>query len=348
MGPRMRSSSVPDEEVNPAQRIPLIVINLVLMISSALILAICMYSLYERWNEIHWIKSSVVVSFIINLEIPFLTASLYTFFAATTGFVGAIRENTTLLLWYTYSLCVLQLLVLAFAIFIFVGPLLTRKSIEGIVSIEFVQNYRDNDDFRALIDYIQKTFECCGVTDQTFRDWNSNIYFNCSNTNPSFERCNVPASCCKTDDEENAADPMVPTAGQRYCARNVLSMNEQDAWHHVYTRSCPSAMISKARADSMYIILACAIIIVALILMANLADTVRVQIEELSRLYENYYKDIRQSLRRKMARRKSLDKAARRRRSVDLSMASEDDDVGDQDLGSFITEGMTSVNKSQL
>lgn len=37
-------------------------------------------------------------------------------------------------------------------------------------------------------------FQCCGV--ESYKDWSRNIYFLCSDTNPSVEACGVPFSCC--------------------------------------------------------------------------------------------------------------------------------------------------------
>lgn len=37
-------------------------------------------------------------------------------------------------------------------------------------------------------------FKCCGWNNYT--DWSWNLYFNCTQENPSYERCAVPYSCC--------------------------------------------------------------------------------------------------------------------------------------------------------
>lgn len=37
-------------------------------------------------------------------------------------------------------------------------------------------------------------FQCCGV--ESYKDWSHNVYFKCSDTNPSLEACGVPFSCC--------------------------------------------------------------------------------------------------------------------------------------------------------
>lgn len=40
-------------------------------------------------------------------------------------------------------------------------------------------------------------WECCGAFGP--EDWNLNIYFNCTDTNLSREKCGVPFSCCTKD-----------------------------------------------------------------------------------------------------------------------------------------------------
>lgn len=62
-----------------------------------------------------------------------------------------------------------------------------------------IQSYRDDPDLQNLIDWIQRHWlHCCGVNN--YRNWESNIYFNCSSKLVgSVEACGVPASCCRMD-----------------------------------------------------------------------------------------------------------------------------------------------------
>lgn len=89
-----------------------------------------------------------------------------------------------------------------------------------------IRAYRDDIDLQNLIDFTQEyvsgrrrsyllqgalmggrpltlcssappQWECCGAFGAD--DWNLNIYFNCTDGNPSRERCGVPFSCCTKD-----------------------------------------------------------------------------------------------------------------------------------------------------
>uniref|UniRef100_A0A672N794 Tetraspanin n=1 Tax=Sinocyclocheilus grahami TaxID=75366 RepID=A0A672N794_SINGR len=44
-------------------------------------------------------------------------------------------------------------------------------------------------------------WECCGAFGAD--DWNLNVYFNCTDSNPSREKCGVPFSCCTKDPAED-------------------------------------------------------------------------------------------------------------------------------------------------
>lgn len=83
-----------------------------------------------------------------------------------------------------------------------------------------IRAYRDDIDLQNLIDFTQEyvsgrrraasglagtrplslsppQWECCGAFGAD--DWNLNIYFNCTDGNPSREKCGVPFSCCTKD-----------------------------------------------------------------------------------------------------------------------------------------------------
>jgi tetraspanin-5 len=114
------------------------------------------------------------------------------------GCVGALRENTTLLLFFSFSVGLILFLELATGILLF----LYKDWVKEQAKVQFnnmIVNYREDPDLQNLIDWVQeKWLRCCGVEGP--RDWESNMYFNCSkdsrSKNPT-EACGVPYSCCK-------------------------------------------------------------------------------------------------------------------------------------------------------
>ncbi|CAN8009465.1 unnamed protein product, partial [Ixodes pacificus] len=140
------------------------------------------------------------------------------------------------------------------------------------VSVELVERYRDNADYRQLIDSVQEKFQCCGVTDNGYKDWDHNIYFNCSRFNPSIERCFVPSSCCRPLENEQDLEAVLK---RRFCGRNVLNVSDQEAWPKVYQRNCVNAFVSRIRRNIFVIFGATLVILVALHVLRLMAVSVR-------------------------------------------------------------------------
>ncbi|XP_018107737.1 tetraspanin-17 isoform X2 [Xenopus laevis] len=91
-----------------------------------------------------------------------------------------------------------------------------------------VKAYRDDIDLQNLIDFAQEYWSCCGAHGPN--DWNLNIYFNCTDSNPSRERCGVPFSCCVKDPAED-----VPNTQCGYDVRLKLELEQQS---YIYTKGC--------------------------------------------------------------------------------------------------------------
>ncbi|XP_068025577.1 tetraspanin-33 isoform X2 [Melanerpes formicivorus] len=100
-----------------------------------------------------------------------------------------------------FSICltVVFLLQLAAGVLGFVFSDKARGKVSEIINGAIV-HYRDDLDLQNLIDFGQKEFSCCGGV--SYKDWSQNMYFNCTVTNPSRERCSVPFSCCLQDTNE--------------------------------------------------------------------------------------------------------------------------------------------------
>ncbi|XP_034444206.1 tetraspanin-33b isoform X2 [Hippoglossus hippoglossus] len=102
-------------------------------------------------------------------------------------------DPAVILIVFSFSLTLVFLTQLAIAIMGFFYSDQTRDALGKFVTKAIV-HYRDDLDLQNLMDYIQKEFKCCGWNNYT--DWSWNLYFNCTHTNPSTERCSVPYSCC--------------------------------------------------------------------------------------------------------------------------------------------------------
>ncbi|KAL3863857.1 hypothetical protein ACJMK2_005584 [Sinanodonta woodiana] len=127
-----------------------------------------------------------------------------TFIVAFLGCLGAVRENLILLKIFFYLLSVIFVGELTLGVVIFVLFTVPEARVNLSMTPEKVLRsgiirYMDDDDMKEWMDLIQAEFRCCGIghmSEEGFRDWQINMYFNCSQTNPSRWRCAVPTSCC--------------------------------------------------------------------------------------------------------------------------------------------------------
>uniref|UniRef100_A0A8C9SSQ6 Tetraspanin 17 n=1 Tax=Scleropages formosus TaxID=113540 RepID=A0A8C9SSQ6_SCLFO len=107
-----------------------------------------------------------------------------------------------------------------------------------------VKAYRDDIDLQNLIDFAQEYWLCCGAHGPN--DWNQNIYFNCTELNPSRERCGVPFSCCIKDPAEDVLntqcgyDVRLQGVSEGLCCSASLLFSA--AWHK---EANPSASVGR-------------------------------------------------------------------------------------------------------
>lgn len=114
--------------------------------------------------------------------------------------------------------------------FAFIFPSSLSAFVKERLSKDLITLYREDSNLQNLIDIIQMNFQCCGVSDKGFKDWNFNIYFNCSLSNPSSERCAVPFSCCR----DLSTDLLNIMCG--YNIQNLSSVVEVN--QYIFTRGC--------------------------------------------------------------------------------------------------------------
>ncbi|XP_052009686.1 tetraspanin-5-like isoform X3 [Xyrauchen texanus] len=91
-----------------------------------------------------------------------------------------------------------------------------------------IQAYRDDIDLQNLIDFTQEYWDCCGAFGAD--DWNLNIYFNCTDTNPSREKCGVPFSCCTKDPAEDVINTQ--------CGYDVRAKSDAEQKTYIHVKGC--------------------------------------------------------------------------------------------------------------
>ncbi|XP_006812898.1 tetraspanin-33-like, partial [Saccoglossus kowalevskii] len=121
--------------------------------------------------------------------------------------------------------------------------------------------------------------KCCGGADG-FIDWNNNIYFNCSENNPSRERCGVPYSCCRPVDDGSL---IINTQ----CGYDTTDKSSAEVSDRIYTVGCISQLVKFVNSN-LYLIGGVSLGIAVLqILGIFLARILHTQIDEQKTRFEN-------------------------------------------------------------
>ncbi|XP_039664598.1 tetraspanin-33b isoform X2 [Perca fluviatilis] len=136
-------------------------------------------------------------------------------------------DPAVILIVFSFSLTLVFLTQLAIAVLGFFYSDQTRDALGKFVKKAIV-HYRDDLDLQNLMDYIQKEFKCCGWNNYT--DWSWNLYFNCTDENPSSERCAVPYSCCTPVSGETVINTM--------CGFGIQTQNFLEANKSIYPVGC--------------------------------------------------------------------------------------------------------------
>ncbi|CAH1783679.1 unnamed protein product [Owenia fusiformis] len=145
-----------------------------------------------------------ILDFVFDPSILLAASGLVMVVLSFFGFLGALRENLCLLKSFHGFLSLILLLEMAIGVLVFLFYFMPeiREKLGFLDPGETLQHavirYREDDDLRDMIDIMQREFHCCGFSndDRGYKDWDQNLYFNCSESNPSRERCGVPYSCC--------------------------------------------------------------------------------------------------------------------------------------------------------
>ncbi|KAL1231058.1 Tetraspanin-33 [Trichinella spiralis] len=213
--------------------------------------------------------------FVFDATIIFIIVGLIAFFLASAGCIGALRENVTYLkcFWMSLLAIVSTLLILSIVGFA-MWPHFLHLAKEKL-SVKLIQRYFDDPDLQDIIDFMQKKFKCCGLSDKGFHDWSKNMYFNCTPSNADPRRCGVPYSCCLP--QTRVIDGFLENY---YCGFGIQHLTHPEAALKIYTGGCVDEVLSAIREN---IITFCSISLgISLIPLLNicLAVTLIAYIEE--------------------------------------------------------------------
>ncbi|KAL1448053.1 hypothetical protein WDU94_002168 [Cyamophila willieti] len=180
--------------VSPCVKYMIFLLNFIFWLLGALLIAVGLYAFFDKWEASGLLKVETVYDVILNIALVLAIIGGIIFIVSFAGCVGALRENTCLLKFYSLCLLVFFLLEMLVAVIGFVFPHHMQATLEESFTDKIIHMYRDDADLQNLIDFAQKEFQCCGLSSEGYMDWSKNEYFNCSS--PSVEKCGVPFSCC--------------------------------------------------------------------------------------------------------------------------------------------------------
>ncbi|KRY79265.1 Tetraspanin-33 [Trichinella pseudospiralis] len=248
--------------------------TIILQIASIALIVIGCWALTTKELEGTKMISSAW-DFVFDATIIFIIVGLIAFFLASAGCIGALRENVTYLkcFWMSLLAIVSALLILSIVGFA-MWPYFLRLAKEKL-SVKLIQRYFDDPDLQDIIDFIQKKFKCCGLSDKGFHDWSKNMYFNCTTSNVDPRRCGVPYSCCLP--QTRVTDGFLENY---YCGFGIQRLTHPEAASKIYTGGCMEEVMSAIREN---IIIFCSISLgISLIPLLNicLAVTLIAYIEE--------------------------------------------------------------------
>uniref|UniRef100_A0A673GTW0 Tetraspanin n=1 Tax=Sinocyclocheilus rhinocerous TaxID=307959 RepID=A0A673GTW0_9TELE len=157
----------------------------------------------------------------------FLVVGGVMFVLGFAGCIGALRENSFLLKFFSVFLGIIFFLELTAGVLAFVFKDWIKDQLKFFINNN-IRAYRDDIDLQNLIDFTQDYWECCGAFGH--EDWNLNIYFNCTDTNLSREKCGVPFSCCTKDPAEDVINTQ--------CGYDIRAKGDNEQKMFIHTKGC--------------------------------------------------------------------------------------------------------------
>ncbi|KAM4739853.1 tetraspanin-33 isoform 3-T3 [Anableps anableps] len=196
---------------------------------SAVLIAVGIYAKVAK-------EKDVVDTLTVDPALLLIVVGSLMFLITFLGCFGALRNATCLLKMFLVILGVVFLLQIAAGAVGYVFTDMVMERTEKLM-MKAVVRYREDQDLENAIDFIQRKFQCCGV--EEYKDWSHNVYFECSESNPSLEVCGVPFSCCIHLENQTVLNTM--------CGYGMQQEQEGSAREHIFTTGCLEKIIMWAQ-----------------------------------------------------------------------------------------------------
>ncbi|XP_017543587.1 tetraspanin-15 [Pygocentrus nattereri] len=203
-------------------KIALVVYSTVFWMIGSFIFAIGIYAEVERQ------RYKTLEGVFLAPAIMLIVLGLIMFVVSFIGVLASLRDNLTLLKVFMYALALCLMLELLGGIL----ALMFRNQTLDILNQNVrkgMMNYYDDLDFKNIMDFVQRKFQCCGGLEYT--DWTVNMYHNCSAPGPL--ACGVPYTCCNSKPNE-----VVNTL----CGYKMLEKERFHISDIIYVRGCTDAV----------------------------------------------------------------------------------------------------------
>lgn len=195
---------------------------------------------YIEKNKYYYQSIQTIYDILLDLSIMLIIVGAIIFVVGYAGCIGALRENLCFLRVFYTIIVLIFLFEVTIAILAFVFREKMQGWITDILQEGMILRYQDDED--AIMDWFQENIKCCGIN--SYKDWNKNVYFNCTKDSPSGLRCGVPYSCCRDPD---ALNPGIPNI---LCGAGALNDSLPfSGTSKIYTVGCVDALIQLGEAN---------------------------------------------------------------------------------------------------
>nr|CAD7426477.1 unnamed protein product [Timema monikensis] len=127
-----------------------------IVLFGGLLIGVGLYAFVDKWQATGLVKVETIYDVVLNISLVMVIAGGVIFVVSFAGCVGALRENTCLLKFYSLCLLIFFLLEMAIAIMGFVFPHTMQSVLEESFTDKIIQTYREDADLQNLIDFAQQ------------------------------------------------------------------------------------------------------------------------------------------------------------------------------------------------